>query len=297
MRSRFVLFPVPALAIVALAAGCSDEPAPVASVAVEPARLQLSYPGFAEYTLEWSVEAPLAGRQGDLHAFVHLLDSRGVLERTFDHSVSFAWETGATSTYRQKIFQSVLAPPLELGTYDLTIGLYDSAGNRWPLATAGEEVRSLEYGIATVEVIEAGPGYPAFYFSPEWLPVEGGTDRQILGRRWLRENGVIRVGELTRPGTLWLLAGIPSPIEGKQELVLAEGAAEPVATFRADCAGQSTSVAGSGSHEVTIAIGPDEAGELPRECEIAIETNYHLVSVEDRARRTVALESLSWQPS
>ena len=286
-----------ALIIGCLAAGllaaCGDDAPPVASVEMTPGELTLAYPGFAEYELQWTLEAPLENRQGDLAAFVHLLDDDGAVLRTFDHALPFEWTAGATESYRQKIFQSALAPALETGTYELTIGLYDAA-NRWPLATSGGEVRSFEHRIATVVVPEVKDRFPAFYFSPEWLPVEGGTDRQILGRRWLREDGVIRLGELTRAGSLWLLVGVPTGEGEDLEIVLDEGADRQIVTLTSGCDGSVASITGSGSHDVAIPVTAGPGGALPEECEISIEANYYLTSTKDGSRRTVALESLSW---
>lgn len=272
---------------------CGGEPPPVAHVEIEPAEIALPYPGYAEYRLAWTLEAPLEGRQGSLAAFIHLLDDEGAILRTFDHPIPFEWQSGATPSYTQKIFQSALAPALETGRYRLTIGLYDEA-NRWGVSTSGGAVRSSESLLATVTVDEVEGGFPAFYFSPEWLPVEGGVDRQVLGRRWLREDGVIRLGELTRPGSLWLLVGVPTAAEEDLELIFDEGADSPQVTVTSGCGDVAVTVSGSGSHGVTVPVTAGEDGVVAAECEIVIDSNYYLTSTKDGTRRTVALESLSW---
>ncbi len=272
------------LLAVSLTTACGRQPPPVGRVEVEPDEITLLYPGIAEYRLLWTAETPLEGRQGELRAAVHLLGRKGAVLRTFDHPLGFEWTPGATATVERMLYQSALAPPLETGTYELRIGLYDASGHHWKLSSAG----------AAIRVKEATEGFPAFYFSPEWEPIDSGTDRQVLGRRWLRADGVIRLGELTRPGTLWLQLAIPEPREGELELVLEEGATAPEVIVRSSCGDLSETRSGIGSHRVMLAIVPPADETLPPECEISLDANYKLISIVDRTRLTVGLESLSW---
>ncbi len=265
-------------------AACERPAPPVGRVEVAPSEILLLYPGVAAYRLSWTATSPLPDRQGELRAAVHLVGKGGAVLRTFDHPLGFDWTPGATEAFDRMLFQSALAPPLEPGTYELRVGLYDAAGHLWDVSSDG----------ATVRVDNATEGFPAFYFSPEWEPIESGTDRQILGRRWLRADGVIRLGELTRPGTLWLQLAVPDPAGGALELVLDEGATEPEVVVHNSCGDLTESRAGVGSHQLRLAIVPPADETLPPECEISIDANYRLISTEDRTRRTVGLESLSW---
>lgn len=269
------------LLLVFTIAGCGDRTPPAGSVAVTPAEVPLFYPGFSAIELAWSPTESLTDLQGDLRASIHLVGDGEVL-RTFDRTLDFEWTPGTTQELSGMLFQSALAPPLERGTYELRIGLYDGAGHTWKLDGPG----------ATVRVEDQAAGFPAFYFAPEWLPIEGGTDRQILGRRWLQADGVIRLGQMTRPGILWLQLGVPTPVSGVQEMSFDEGASEPEVTV-AGCGFDETFV-GSGSHQMRIAIEAGADGSLAEECEIAFDTNYTLIAIEDRVHRTIALESLSW---
>lgn len=272
------------VAAASLTLACAEELPVVGRVDVEPSQIRLLYPGFSEYHLEWAAEAPLEGRQGALRSSVHLVSTDGTVLRTFDQPVDLEWTPGASGRSRQMLYQSALGPPLAAGSYRLEIGLYDTGGSGWKVASQG----------ATVLVEDSTAGFPAFYFSPEWEPIEGGTDLQILGRRWLRSDGVLRLGELTEPGTLWLQLAIPSPIEGEQELRLEAGAEVPRIVIRDLCAEREETLSGSGSHQVLLPIRPPADPSVPPECEIAIDANYSLLAVEDRVRRTVGLESLSW---
>ena len=266
------------------AAACVPEADPVGHVEVTPAEIPLLYPGFSAYRLAWTQTEAVEGRAGELRASVHLVGPKDEVLRTFDHPLEFEWSPGAAVTTDHMLYQSVLAPPLGAGVYRLEIGLYDGSGNGWPVTS----------NRATVRVEDRTEGFPAFYFSPEWQPIEGGTDLQILGRRWLRADGVLRLGELTRPGRLWLQIAVPAPIEGEQLLELDPEAAEPEVRVHCSCGDLTEVRRGSGSHRVMMTIVPPDDPEVPPECEISLATNYALIAVEDRVRRTVALESLSW---
>ena len=194
MRStKVILCALPLLG--ALCLGCAA-PTPVGTLQLEPVQLDLAYPGFAELGFSWELTAPPQDVLGPLRVFVHLNDELGGQARTFDHELPFDMADQPSGEYSINLFQSALAPPLTAGTYHLTVGLYDGQGNRWPLAVDGEEVDDSEYQMAKLQVSDASEDFPMFYFSSGWLPVEGGTDRQILGRRWLSEAGTVTVSEM-----------------------------------------------------------------------------------------------------
>ncbi len=285
MEKRWRRLPaVCVLTAVSWIVACGETAAPVGRVTAEPSEIRLLYPGFSGYRLEWSPEAPLDGVEGELRASIHLVGDEGQVLRTFDQKLEREWSPGATSVTEHMLYQSALAPPLGVGRYRLEIGLYDGAGNGW-------EVVSNE---PTARVEDSSQGFPAFYFSPEWQPIESGTDLQILGRRWLRADGVLRLGELTAPGRLWLQIAIPAPLAGEQLLELDPEAAEPEVVVHCSCGDVTEVRRGSGSHQVMLSIVPPADPEVPPECEISFDANYTLIGVEDRVRRTVALESLSW---
>lgn len=281
MRKPLILC---SLVVVLSSAACEQAAAPVGHVEVEPSPIRLLYPGFSEYRLSWSADGALEGLAGQPRVSVHLVGDGGTVLRTFDHALELDWSPGGGGTTRQMLYQSALAPPLAVGTYRLEVGLYDLAGSSWPV-TSNE---------ATVVVESSDEGFPAFYFSPEWEPIEGGTDLQILGRRWLRADGVLRLGELTEPGTLWLQLAVPEAIAGEQELQLEAGAERPAVVVHNSCGDVSETLSGSGSHQLLLPIVPPADPTVPPECEISLDANYSLLAVEDRVRRTVGLESLSW---
>jgi uncharacterized protein affecting Mg2+/Co2+ transport len=209
--------------------------------------------------------------------------------RTFDHDFVGSWSAGSETSYDVVLSESALVPALPDGQYALTAGLYDEAGHRWPLAVKGEEVHPQEYRIATVTA-GSGPEAPQFFFAATWLPVEGGTDMQILARRWLAEDGVLRLSEIPGEGVLSLRIGIPKG-GGSQELVMTGESAIPAVHLATTCGDYETAVSGSGSHvvEVPVALEGDD-----RSCDISFASNFYLLSKDNMSRRTLALEDLSW---
>lgn len=278
--------------------GCSKEPDPVGRLGTGAGEIQLGYPQVVELELAWDMKRQLEGLAGPTRVFVHLLDSRGDLVRTFDHQLPGAWKVGEKLVYKIPIYQSALAPPLDAGRYKLTSGLYDQDGNRWPLENTGAEIGEGEYEVATVSVATSGPTVPQFFFSSSWLPVEGGTDLQILARRWLTDDGIIRLGGISIPGRLWLSVSIPEGGGALQEPVMAEGAVEQSVSVTTTCGDGAVQVSGAGTHSVELPIALPASGEgennQPSECEVRFNANYHLMLREGEQRRTLMLEQLSW---
>lgn len=281
---------VPLLAQVA----CKPSETPVASLRVEPSQLQLAFPGVVELELSWEMDLPLDGIQGEPLVFVHLIDEQGDVLRTFDHRLDFAWQPGQTRQYVIPLYQSALAPPLEPGTYGLTIGLYDSAGRRWPLLVDGEESGRHEYLVANVEIGSESIEAPMFFFSPAWLPLESGRDAQVVARRRLGDaEGTIRVTECPDRGRIWMLIRIPSTEAESGQMVLDEGASAPEVRITSTCGLEEIGVSGPGTHEIEIALSPAEK-DLLEECELQLRPNFHLLQEDALTRRSLALEVLAW---
>lgn len=274
---------------------CEKAAEPVAKVSARPSTVQLPYPGYASLELEWDMRAPLASIQGEPLVFVHLIDSDGSVERTFDHPLPFAWEPGTSKTYSISLYQSGLAPPLEAGSFRLGLGLYDATGQRWALTESGEAVANLEYQVASVSTEGDPADVPMFYFSPSWLPLEAGTDVQIMGRRWLTGEGTIRVAEVPGSGSVWLSLKISEAVAGREELAMNEGEVEPGVTVGGTCGGEAASIQGYGSHQLEVPVRADAEGQLPSECEIILQPNFQIVEVDTLTRRSVGLEVLSWK--
>jgi hypothetical protein len=261
----------------------------VGELAIEPQSITMSYPQFVRATLNWTMTEPLADLSGSPRVFLHLIDGSGEVVRTFDHDFIGDWSAGSETSYQVVLSESALVPALPDGQYALTAGLYDEAGNRWALAVAGEEVHPQEYRIATVTASSEATG-PQFFFGSTWLPVEGGTDMQILARRWLSEDGVLRLSEVPGEGTLFLRVGIPKG-GGGQDLVVEDESAVPSVHLATTCGDYETAVSGPGSHvvEVPVAVSGEENA-----CDISFASNFFLLSQDNLSRRTIALEDISW---
>ena len=287
MRKR--LLALLAITLPTLFAGCGGETAAVAKLTVSPSALRLPPREVTALKLSWEPKAALDTKAGPPIVFVHLLDDKDTVLRTFDHPFPEAWKPGAPVTYEIKLFQSALAKPLPAGKYRLTVGLYGQEGPRWPLAGAGKKVGKHEYEAAEVTAPPKGKG-PRFTFSQQWLPTEPGTDRQVVARRWLVGRGAFRVSGIHEKGTLWLALHIPRPEPG-ETLVYEEGATQPEATVTNSCGGEA-GVSGEGVHDVELPMGPPAEGDS---CRLTVKANFHLELRQ--ARRAVSLEALAWIPS
>lgn len=274
----------------ALAAGCGGEDPAVGTVEVSPSTVRLAHPTVQPIRLAW---APSAALEAEPLVFVHLLDEQGAVLRTFDHPFPRRWRPGEPVEYEVKLYQSALAPPLPPGRYRLTLGLYGAGGERWPLAGLGEPVARREYPAVEVEV-PAEPVGPEIGFSPSWLAVEPGADRQVLARRWVNGRGAIRLSDLQEPGGVWMVVRIPPADAANEDLVFDGGASAQSVLVRSDCGGSETGISGVGAHELILpveTVPPDGA------CRIVLLPSFHLKSRGAGPNRSVVLENLAWVPS
>lgn len=278
------------LVVAVCLAGCRGEQPAVARLSVEPHDIQLGYPDLRPVRFNWQPVAPL-GQEGSPTVFVHLLDGKGKVLRTFDHPFPGVWQEGTPATYEVKLFQSALAQPLPAGRYRLTAGLYGAHGTRWPLA-AGPLVARDEYQVATVEVPPPSAG-PRFGYSGAWLPSEPAGDRQLLARRWLEGVGAIELRDMPGPGNVWLVLSIPDGKGDGEQVVYDAGANTPSILVSGSCGGAETGLSGAGRHEMEIAV--DGGASHGGVCELRLKPNFTLL-VHGRPRRSVALDAIAWAP-
>jgi hypothetical protein len=261
--------------------------------------VELPYGTYRDLALEWSTHAELDGLEGTPRLFLHLLTDDGDLVRTFDQDLPGEWRAGRQASQEARIYQSLLAPPLPPGTYTLTAGLYDGAGNRWPLGGLGEPVAEREYRLATVEVPSGSSDLPATTFSPAWSPNQAGGDRQVVAFRTLAGDGAVAVSDLPGSGTLWLELRIPT--DGADGLVRRRldpeggsadpegGDATPGVAVTSSCGGFESRISGEGSHRVEVPMDASEAGS----CQITLAPSFVMES-QSGDRRSVTLEVLAW---
>jgi hypothetical protein len=273
------------------AAGCGRQEPAVAELRVEPARLRLGPAELQRLRFTWSPSAPLAGG-GQPTVFVHLLDRREKVVRTFDHLFPQRWSEGEPVAYDVAVFQSALAPPLVPGKYRLSVGLYGPGGERWALDGLGKPLRRDEYVAAAVEVPADGGG-PRFVFPPEWGPLEPGSDRQVLARRWLAGEASFRLEGVRGRGAVWLVLRIPSADGPGQSLQLDGGSGAPSVRIRVSdsCGGVETAVSGPGRHEIEMPVD-----EVPQDgiCTIALRPNFRFVAPGLAGPRSASLETAAW---
>jgi hypothetical protein len=289
----------PILLVVLVAAllgalGCKHEEAAIGRLDVQPRTVTLAYPQLTSVHLTFAASAApasaaaLPADDSRTVVFLHLLDPQGVVVRTFDRSLHPAEDV--------RLYQSALAPPLDPGRYRLTVGLYDrNTGKRSAVSGLGEPVGRDEYMAATVEVPPTAAG-PRFAFSDAWEPIEAGTDKQVVARRWLSDQpGEIRIDGMAGAGSLWLRFRIPQGTETGEKLVLNDPTANtPEAVVRGNCAAVETGISGPGPHAVEI---PVDAATAQKGCQISLTPNFHLVSPNRKTARSVALEVAAWVPA
>lgn len=280
-----------ALAAFALAAGCGGEDSPVARVEVQPRQVRLPFSQAQPLQLTWTPSAAL-GEQPTV--FVHLLDGEEQVVRTFDHALPQRWREGKPVTYDVKLYQSALAPPLPPGKYRLTLGLYGKEGERWALDGLGEPMGRNEYLAAEVEVPPQNPNM-RLVFSPTWLPVEAGGDRQVLARRWMAERATIRLDHQRGPGTVWMVLHIPPADSPDYKLALEPGANSPSVRVGANCGGSEMNFSGPGLHEVELPVEPPPPGGF---CRVLLSSNFTLQPAAGAAgrKRSVSVENVAWIP-
>ncbi len=292
---RMPRFAVPCFVLAAACAlaSCAAREAAVASLTVRPTAAELPYPGLVrlELTVQMIESLGVAGRP---LVFVHLLDGPGNVVRTFDHEFPQEWRPGSEARYEVVLQQSALAPPLPAGEYQVTLGLYRDA-RRWPVTAAGPETDEREYRVAAISVPAEGPKVPMFNFSPSWLPTEGGTDVQILGRRWLSSDGVLRLAEIPGAGTVRLALRVPEPRSGEDDLVYAPGYGSPGLRITSSCGGPEFSISGFGAHVIEIPIEAGGDGATPGSCELRFQPFSQVVEKRSLQTRAALLEGLSWQ--
>jgi hypothetical protein len=285
--------------LLSCAVGCHRKVPDAGSLDVQPRSITLPYPQLATVRLTWTPAA--ATGEGDTPSeplvFLHLLGAKGQVLRTFDHPFPQSWAAGTPVTYDVKLYQSALAPPLDPGKYRLGVGLYDQSGKRWALDGLGEPIRRQEYGAAEVEV-PAQPAGPRLTFSPGWLPLEAGSDKQVVARRWLSQQpGEIQVEAIPGPGTLWLSFRIPPADGASQKLIYHDSATNtPAVVVRDSCGAVETGISGPGPHEVEMPIETPGAPGADGACKISLVPNFHVVSPDRPTPRSVALENAAWIP-
>jgi hypothetical protein len=289
MNKKRALLPL-ALAAAALAAGCGGKHTPVARVEVEPQSVRLPFSQARPVHFTWTPTAALDDEQPTV--FVHLLDGRRKVVRTFDHAFPQRWREGVPVAYDIKLYQSAQAPPLPPGKYALTLGLYAKDGKRWALDGLGEPVSRDEYHAGEIEVPPGKPN-PRFAFSPNWLPLEAGGDKQVLARRWMIKQAAIRLVRQRDAGTVWMVLQIPETTSSDYKVILNPGASAPSVMAVGNCGGTEANLSGPGLHEAEMTMDPPPPDGF---CRILLSSNFVLQPTALGRRRSVSLENIAWMP-
>jgi len=282
---------LPLIAIAALLPASCGKPAPVAQVEVNPPLLQLPFSQVQTVHLTWTPSASIGDEKPTV--FVHLLDSKQKVARTFDHPFPQRWREGAPVGYDLKLYQSAMAEPLAPGKYQVTMGLYGKDGKRWPLSGLGDPVGRDEYNAFQVQVPNADV-HPRFVFTPNWMDVEPGGDRQVVARRWMVDRGSIRLADQNAPGAVWMVVQIPPTKLADYRMVLDQGASTPWVMISGTCGCPETSLTGPGLHEVELNLDAPPPGDF---CHFLLSANFVLEPLTPAGkRRSASLENIAWEP-
>lgn len=283
---------LPLIAITALGLSACGKPAPVARVEVDPRLVQLPFSQVQTVHLTWTPTASIGDEKPTV--FVHLLDAKQKVARTFDHPFPQRWTEGAPVSYDLKLYQSAMAPPLAPGKYQVVLGLYGRKGKRWPLSGLGDAVgRGDEYNAFEVQVPNSD-SRPRFAFSPNWMDAEAGGDRQVLARRWMVDRGAIRLVDQHAPGTVWMVVQIPPAVLKEYRVALVPGASAPSVTIHGNCGCPETSITGPGLHEVELSLDAPPPGDF---CHLLLSASYLLEPLTPTGtKRSASLENIAWIP-
>jgi hypothetical protein len=291
MKKALPLTALAALSIVSLGFAACGKQTPVARVDVASQKVDLPFSQLRTVRLTWTPSATIGDEKPTV--FVHLLDDKKKVARTFDHAFPERWRTGAPIAYDLKIYQSAMAAPLSPGKYQVTIGLYGKDGKRWPLDGLGEAQGRDEYKAFEVEVPNANP-HPRLAFSPTWMEVESGGDRQVLARRWLVNRGAIRLVDQRAPGAIWMVVQIPPTSLTDYKMVLDEGASAPSVMIRGNCGCPDTNLTGPGLHEVEVSLDAPPQGDF---CHLLLNADFALEPLNAiGTKRSASLENIAWVP-
>jgi hypothetical protein len=287
--------------LAAVLAGCAgDSEEIVGGVAAEPTALELTYGTYEPVELTWSPTAELRGGADARMVFVHLVDDEGRLFRTFDHALPESWTPGRGISYPVRLYQSILAPPVEPGDYLLTVGLYDGASRRWTLDPGvGEAVDDGEYALVDVTVPATQGAFPGVVFSAGWSATIAGGDRQVLAVRWLTGEGEIQLTAIPGAGRLWVEFYVPPDEEGDEWVFDGgdDGAADtggtggrpPRVRVSTTCSDFTAELEGHGAHDVEIPVDRGADG-----CSITFAPDF-TVSSTDLDRSSLLLQNVSWR--
>jgi hypothetical protein len=291
MKTKNIPLTTIALAIAALGLAACGKETPVARVEINPRQVPLQFSQLQMVHLTWTPTAALGAEKPTV--FVHLLDRKKKVDRTFDHAFPERWQEGKPVSYDLKLYQSALAVPLAPGEYQVTLGLYGKDGKRWPLEGLGEPVGRDEYKAIQVTVPNDNP-HPRFAFSPNWMATEAGGDRQVLARRWLVDRASIRLVDQREPGAIWMILQIPPTTLKDYEILLDENASTPSVLIHGSCGSPDTNISGPGLHEVLLNMDAPPAGDF---CHLMLSANFSLRPLTAKGtKRSVSLENIAWIP-
>lgn len=199
-----------------------DAAAPVAAVSVTPSTPAVDIGAPIELIYQWTRVPDAPPLAGDLWAFVHLVDTSGMLLWTDDHRPPVSpsqWGTEAV-TYRRTVFVPRVS---YTGEVRVKAGLYaPGTGERVPLTGAEAGDRSVAASVFTVRP----PSNPVFVaFGDGWHGAERAPQEPLREWRWSAKDARLSFRSPGNEATLWLELDQPVAMVGKQRVELRHGSA------------------------------------------------------------------------
>ena len=216
-------------------AACSgaDDTAPVASVAVTPAKARV--PVGSPLELAYRFE-PTVAIDGDYTVFVHLVNADGQMLWADDHQPpvpTSQWKAGTPVEYTRMQFLPASVHPADV---TVEVGLYRES-DRLPLKSAmpQRDATGRAYPVAELQLAPASENVFVIYQSG-WYPEEFSPDNPSQSWKWTQKVATVAFRHPKSDMTLLLeYAGQPDRFPGSPQHVTVIGANnEPIATFPAD---------------------------------------------------------------
>lgn len=236
MRLLRHVFPCAAIAALALTAACSraDDTAPVASVAVTPARPRAPIGSPLDLTYRFELTGqPISG---DYTVFVHLVNADGQIIWNDDHAPAIptsAWRSGQVVEYTRTRFLPALLQPEDV---TVEVGLY-RGDERLPLASARapRAASSRAYPVADLTLAPESENVFLIYQSG-WYPDDFVADDPYGPSRWTQQSATLVFQHPRADATLLLeYSARPSAFgDTPQDVTIVGAGNQPITTFRAD---------------------------------------------------------------
>ncbi|MFN7940079.1 MAG: hypothetical protein U0X73_00650 [Thermoanaerobaculia bacterium] len=280
--------------LAAVLQGCREgdaaDGAAIAELSSSAQELDLSPSSFADLDLELKPLRPL-DENVEISLFIHLLDGKQRLVRTFDRQLDEGWPISGSIRISARLFLSALAEPPAAGEYSVTVGLFDPLIGRFAVETRNRRVGKQEYEVARVRIAEPKPEPTRIDFLKGWAEEELTPDLEVLRDRPLLpgRRGSLRLEPIDRPAEVWFQVQLPAPGLA-DEVQIHDGDRHARLRISSSCAPTFAEATGPGTHALSLRLTPVGT----RRCTILFEAN-HVVRTADGRLVAPILRAVAWR--